>query len=44
MIDSRPGKEAWVCPVALEGKMRGLLGPGRKHSECYVYSQEKDDA
>ncbi len=39
LIDDRPGKETWVCPVALEGKRRGILGqPGRKHKDCYTYA------
>src|SRR5262249_39626137 len=41
-IDSRPGKEAWVGPVALEAKRRGLLGkPGRKHKECWVWTRQR---
>lgn len=41
-IDDRPGKEAWVCPIALEAKDRGLLGqPGRKHAEAWVYVVRK---
>ena len=37
-IDDRPGKECWVCPVALKAKERGLLGqPGRKHKDALVY-------
>lgn len=39
-IDPRPGKERWICPVALEAKRRGLLGqPGRKHKECWVWTR-----
>jgi ssDNA-binding Zn-finger/Zn-ribbon topoisomerase 1 len=41
-IDFRPGKEVWVCPVALEAKRRGLLGkPGRKHKEALVYTRRE---
>lgn len=41
-IDRRPGKEAWICPVALEAQRRGLLGqPGRKHREVTVYVRKR---
>jgi hypothetical protein len=41
-IDSRPGKEAWCCPVALEAQRRGFLGkPGRKHKEVRVYVRKE---
>jgi hypothetical protein len=43
-IDERPGKEAWVCPVALEGQRRGLLGaPGRKHTEVTVWVRKRKE-
>ncbi len=38
LIDPRPGREAWACPVALEAQHRGLLGrPGRKHKAVWVW-------
>lgn len=38
LIDARPGKEEWICPVALEAKRRGLIGaPGRKHKVLQTY-------
>jgi hypothetical protein len=41
-IDDRPGKEAWICPVALEAQRRGLLGqPGRKHKAVWVYERKR---
>ncbi|HXS98638.1 MAG TPA: hypothetical protein VN736_28775 [Candidatus Limnocylindrales bacterium] len=44
-IDSRPGKEAWCCPNALEAQRRGLLGqPGRKHKQVTVYGKQKQNA
>lgn len=47
-IDERPGKEAWVCMVAVEAQRRGLLGkPGRKHSAATIWvsraSRQRDD-
>lgn len=39
IIDERPGKEAAVCPIALEAQHRGLLGkPGRKHKVVWIYT------
>ena len=42
-IDARPGKEAWVCPVAIEAKRRGYLGqPGRVHKEAVVFVRKSN--
>ena len=44
-IDFRPGKEAWICPVAEKAKERGLLGkPGRKHKELLIYQRKQLEA
>lgn len=41
LIDARPGKEAWACPVALEAQRRGLLGqPGRRHRVVWVWTRK----
>ena len=40
MIDDRPEKERWACPVAIEAQRRGILGePGRKHKAVLVYKR-----
>jgi hypothetical protein len=37
-IDDRPGKEAWICPVAARGKVSKKIGkPESKHQECWIY-------
>lgn len=43
-IDSREGKEAWACPVALRAQQLGILGqPGRKHKECMIYGVRRKE-
>ena len=42
---SDPSKQTWICPVAVEGQRRGLLGqPGKKHKEVMVYVGKGGDA
>ena len=41
-IERRPGREPWVCPVALEAQRRGLIGQdGRRHRQVTVYGAER---
>ena len=39
-VDHRKGKEAWVCPVALQSQKDGNLGwMDRKHEDALIYGK-----
>ena len=43
-VESRPGEEEWVCPIALEAQRKGILGaPGRKHQKVWIYIRKEKE-